>query len=88
MVIFVLNLDTFICICDVALSNMFGYATELRGITQGIVNYINRQGEFSMEYKNHKPVPQFDVEKIIQKFQQAQAAKASSVKKGGSSFDI
>jgi hypothetical protein len=41
-----------------------------------------------MEYKNHKPVPQFDVEKIIQKFQKAQAEKLTNVRKGGSSFDL
>jgi hypothetical protein len=41
-----------------------------------------------MEYKNHKPVPQFDVEKIILKFQKAQTDRAANVKKGGSSFDI
>jgi hypothetical protein len=41
-----------------------------------------------MEYKNHKPVPQFDVDKIIQKFQAAQIQKTANVKKGGSSFDI
>jgi elongation factor G len=60
---------------------MFGYATELRGITQGI-------GEFSMEYKNHKPVATFDMDKIIQNFQKQQAARTATVKKGGSSFDI
>jgi elongation factor G len=67
--------------CEVPLSNMFGYATELRGITQGI-------GEFSMEYKTHKPVPEFDVDKILQKYQKQTAEKTASVKKGGSSFDI
>ena len=72
---------------DVPLSNMFGYATELRGVTQGIVrqNIKLFQGEFSMEYKTHKPVPVFEVDKIIQKFQKMQLEKSSSKKDG---FDI
>jgi hypothetical protein len=41
-----------------------------------------------MEYKNHKPVPSFETDKIIQNFQNKQAAKSATVKKGGSSFDI
>ena len=41
-----------------------------------------------MEYKNHKPVPPFETEKIMQNYIKTLAAKTANVKKGGSSFDI
>jgi len=51
----------FILNADVPLASMFGYATELRGATQG-------QGEFSMEYKKHCPVNEFEVKDIIEAY--------------------
>ena len=52
----------FIMNADVPLSAMFGYATELRGSTQGI-------GEFSMEYKMHQPVQDYEVQDVIDAYQ-------------------
>jgi elongation factor G len=53
----------FIMNADVPLSEMFGYATELRGSTQGL-------GEFSMEYRMHKPVDEYLVADVIAAYQQ------------------
>lgn len=58
----------FILNADVPLASMFGYATELRGVTQG-------QGEFSMEYKMHNPVNEFEIKDIIDAYQKKRAEK-------------
>ena len=56
----------FILNADVPLAAMFGYATEIRGSTQG-------QGEFSMEYKMHSPVNEFEIQNIIDAYQKKRA---------------
>ncbi len=62
----------FIINADVPLASMFGYATELRGATQG-------QGEFSMEYKMHNPVGEFEIKDIIDAYQRKKAEKGEEI---------
>ena len=66
---------------EVPLSNMFGYSTELRGLTQGI-------GEYSMEYATHKPVAVHEIDRIIERFNKIKEDVKVDKKKGSSSFDI
>lgn len=68
--------DLFIALCDVPLSQMFGYSTELRSITQGV-------GEYAMEYKNHSPVSQMELDLIIEKRSKLDESKKIDKKKGG-----
>ena len=56
----------FILNADVPLAAMFGYATELRGSTQG-------QGEFSMEYKMHQGVGAHEVKDVIEAYRKKKA---------------
>eukprot|EP00019_Armaparvus_languidus_P002965 CAMPEP_0168605710 /NCGR_PEP_ID=MMETSP0420-20121227/16142_1 /TAXON_ID=498008 /ORGANISM="Pessonella sp." /LENGTH=666 /DNA_ID=CAMNT_0008645245 /DNA_START=200 /DNA_END=2197 /DNA_ORIENTATION=- len=51
--------------CEVGLSSMFGYSTDLRSSTQG-------KGEFSMEYCKHAPIPREDQVKMISDYAKEQ----------------
>ena len=58
--------DLTIIECEVPLSEMFGYSTELRSMTQG-------KAGFSMEFKKYKPVPKNIQEQIVTKYKEEQA---------------
>ncbi len=45
---------------DVPLSQMFGYATELRSLTQG-------RAVFTMQFSNYSPLPRKLQEEIVEK---------------------
>jgi elongation factor G len=60
--------DTTIITCDVPLANMFGYATDLRSMTQG-------RGTFSMEFGCYKAAPRDVQEEVIERAKKAKAGK-------------
>ncbi|ORZ10951.1 translation elongation factor G [Lobosporangium transversale] len=57
--------DYFSCVAEVSLNAMFGYASEIRGQSQG-------KGEFSMEYLRHQRVQPQDQIELIKAYQKKQ----------------
>eukprot|EP01051_Picozoa_sp_SAG22_P009784 SAG22_NODE_841_length_6894_cov_3.024135_2_plen_481_part_00 len=60
--------DVTVIEAEVPLGHMFGYANDIRSMTQG-------KGDFSMEYKAHTPVPSHMQEEIIEELNKAKAER-------------
>ena len=64
---------TVVIVCEVPLSETFGYATDLRSMTQG-------QGTFSMELRGYRKVPGAIQTKIIEERRLAKEGKLAGAK--------
>jgi elongation factor G len=58
-----------VAVANVPFSEMFGYSTDLRSITQG-------KGEFSMEFAKYEPAPRNVQEELIKAYQKKRAEEA------------